>query len=209
MRGPNNVLLLECFDYCTFWFLQMVRPVEVDWWPKRASLLQLPRSCPVWAEKKAWFWNHVENDIFVKPAQIHLNDNDTAACCSNLLPLQAQLRLCALVGATAVVALYQNPNAALLHSPCWRAAVQSLTACDGALPYLVYLPRSTAARGPRPQIMLHHTKLICTSKVQSCTAQTVTVRWTCNVPSRVSRQRNHTKHTHTLLDSAPLLICTE
>ena len=81
-------------------------------------------------------------------SNLHKYTYDTAAGCgSNLLPLQAQLRLCALVGASSVVALYQNPTAALLHSPCWRAAVQSLTACDGALPYLVYLPHSTAARG--------------------------------------------------------------
>ena len=173
----------------------MVRPDEVDWWPKRASLLQLPRSCPVWAEKKKLDFVMVLKMISLSNLQKYTYDNDTAACCSNLSSLQAQLRLCALVGASAVVALYQNPNAALLHSPCWRAAVQSLTACDGALPYLVYLPRSTAARGPRPQIMLHHTKLICTSKVQSCTARTVTVRWTCTAPSRVSRQRNHA-HTH-------------
>ena len=125
----------------------MVTPDEVDWWPKRASLLQLPRSCPVWAEKKKLDFGMVLKMISLSNLHKFTYDNATAACSSNLLPLQAQLRLSALVGATAVVALYQNPNAALLHSPCWRAAVQSLTACDGALPYLVYLPHSTAARG--------------------------------------------------------------
>ena len=183
----------------------MVRPDGVDWWPKRASLLQLPRSCPVWAEKKKLYFGMVLKMISLSNLHKYIYDNDTAACCSNLLSLQAQLRLCALVGATAVVALYQNPTAALLHSPCWRAAVQSLTACDGALPYLVYLPRSTAARGPRPQIMLHHTKLICTSKVQSCTARTVTVDLQCAFKSQQTTQ----SHTHALLDSALLSICTE
>lgn len=46
--------------------------------------------------------------------------------------------------------------------PCWLA-LQVLTACDGALPYLVHMPHSTAARGPRSHIMLHHTEPLCTS----------------------------------------------
>ena len=51
---------------------------------------------------------------------------------------------------------------ALVCLPCWLA-LRVLTACDGALPYLVHMPRSTAARGPRSRIMLHHTELLCTS----------------------------------------------
>ena len=52
---------------------------------------------------------------------------------------------------------------ALVCLPCWLA-LWVLTACDGALLYLVHsVPHSTAARGPRSHIMLHHTEPLCTS----------------------------------------------